>query len=527
MIKLTSIAMHPEERDTLSLDFDVFRIVLDYLPVSDLKEVAVVSRVCHEDALREILLRGVRFAGLRGPIKLKAFCHFMLNRHPSLLPLLHKIYVNVFICPKDEFNPHDLLAVISGASHLRDLDIHWINHLFTPDCDQDLVAVIPGLRHLRRLRLSGDTVNAHKLVADIACKMRSQLDDLETSCQIMASYINTYFPSNLGEYQKHLRVLHLSYPDLVNTPWVSLPTVHTLKLLWPTHLPITLRHIVQTFPSLRQLYVSYRKCAITTSRAWCQDSLSDGARDDALAFQRLGGGWRDLDVLATNTIPEGWMLGLACPVGCVRLGIYDAAHHRQFVDVISGARPKKVNMILECTESCAHLDKKHPVFLFPTDAGPGTGAVTHAVVFLMMYPGPLVPLSGPVDQSTYGIIETVGSHIKHSRLEYLHLAMGMADVIGNGNYTNPEREFYQALLEQPSNAFLPFFQAVFQDIDIELLVSGLAATGDHLRVIVLTFTTGGQRVWTIDRGGQMISEVTDPVFAEEIIEREENSFMYY
>ena len=117
---------------------------------------------------------------------------------------------------------------------------------------------------------------------------------------------------------------------------------------------------------------------------------------------------------------------------------------------------------------------------------------------------------------------TVGSHVKHSRLEYLHVAIGMHFVYGENN-ADPEWEMYEALLKESL-----FLRSVFQGIDIELLVSGLAAAEDHLQTIVLTIYGRGQSVWTIDRceTGQTISKVANPVYAREIIEREERSYMY-
>ena len=82
---------------------------------------------------------------------------------------------------------------------------------------------------------------------------------------------------------------------------------------------------------------------------------------------------------------------------------------------------------------------------------------------------------------------------------------------------------YAALLKESF-----FLRSVFQGIDIEFLVSRLAAAEDHLRTIVLTIKGRGQSVWTIGRceTGQTISKVANPVYAREIIEREERSYMY-
>ena len=98
-----------------------------------------------------------------------------------------------------------------------------------------------------------------------------------------------------------------------------------------------------------------------------------------------------------------WTLGLTCPVGCLRLGEYDVAHHAGSVDVVSRACPKKVVLALKCKRRCAHPEGEQLLLLFPTDNGPTTGAVTHAVVFLMMehVPNPYIT---SVDQITAGII---------------------------------------------------------------------------------------------------------------------------
>ena len=61
---------------------------------------------------------------------------------------------------------------------------------------------------------------------------------------------------------------------------------------------------------------------------------------------------------------------------------------------------------------------------------------------------------------------TVGSHVTHSRLEYLHVAIGIQFAYGENN-ADPEWEMYAALLKESF-----FLRSVFQGIDMELLVSG-------------------------------------------------------
>ncbi|KAI1783568.1 hypothetical protein LXA43DRAFT_321080 [Ganoderma leucocontextum] len=512
-----------QEHAAPSLNLDVFQTVLNHLSVADLKQIAVVSHIFHEEAVREILTRGVRFRG--HATKLQSFCHFMLRQDPPLFPLLHSVDIELAHRSPD-FNPNDLLEVLSRATHLCHLRICWTGRLFTPDCDERLTNIIPKLQHLRHLRLLTLQVATDKHVAEIVLNLRSQLDTFDALCRQSSPFdVNQHFPHNLGEHQTHLRVLRIGYPDLTSTPWVPLPSVRTLELLWPRSRPISLRHIAQTFPCLRELAICLGLPG-TSIRVRGLDPDQVRARDEALAFQRQGGGWKSLDVLVASTVPEAWVLCLTCLVRSVRLGTYHAADHAAFVDVVSAARPRKVTVALSCTTHCVHPEGGQSVFLFPTDAGPGTGVVTHAVVFLKLHIVRYPILIGSVEQNTSGILETVGSHVKHSRLEYLHVAIAVYE-FGPEEYAKPEWEVYEHVLK-PSSVVLYSLRPIFGGIDIELLVSQLAAAGEHLRVIALTISARGQHVWSIDRkgGGLTIHRIMDSMSAREIIEREERSYMY-
>ena len=72
---------------------------------------SVVSYAFHEEAIREILLRGVRFTG--SPVKLIAFCNFMLDRDPPLFSFLHTFHINIPVRDVvDPFNPNGLLDLL-------------------------------------------------------------------------------------------------------------------------------------------------------------------------------------------------------------------------------------------------------------------------------------------------------------------------------------------------------------------------------------------------------------------------------
>ena len=263
---------------------------MNHLSIADLKQIAVVSHLFHEEALREILLRGVRFT--RTVTKLHAFCIFMCDRRrrdPPLFSFLRTLHINITSFTMGEyFHPDPLFTVLSRASSLDDLEIYWTNRMFSPTYDERLAAIIPKLRHLRRLRLFTPELYTHvrKLVAQIVRTLRSQLDILEIGCWPTPSYVYEDFPPNLGVYQTNLRVLGISYPDLVNTPWIPLPTVLTLKLLLPTDFPTSLRHIAQVFPPLRELAISYSQ-TLGPLPAWDTiDPSQAHARNEALAFQR-------------------------------------------------------------------------------------------------------------------------------------------------------------------------------------------------------------------------------------------------
>ena len=128
-----------------SLDFDVFRAILNHLSIADLKQIAVVSHLFHEEALREIFLRGVRFT--RTVTKLHAFCIFMCDRRrrdPPLFSFLRTLHINITSFTMGEyFHPDPLFTVLSRASSLNDLEIYWTNRMFSPTYNERLAAIIP------------------------------------------------------------------------------------------------------------------------------------------------------------------------------------------------------------------------------------------------------------------------------------------------------------------------------------------------------------------------------------------------
>ena len=237
-----------------------------------------------------------------------------------------------------------------------------------------------------------------------------------------------------------------------------------------------------------------------------------------------------------------------CPVGSVRLGPYHIKDHALFVDVVSKAHPKRVTIALECAKSRVRPEGEQSVFLLPTDVGPGTGVVTHGVVFLMLHTIARDPALASVDPNTSGVIvsqfpcaycairatddsrwvqETVGSHVRHSCLEYIHVVIVVKSAFGPEEYASPEWEIYDRVLT-PSSVVFDFLRPVFEGIDVELLVSALAAASGNLRLIALKISARGQSVWRIDRDetGQSITRIQDPKLTREIIEREERLCMY-
>ena len=67
MAYITSCLSRTPERDvgdaSQSLNLDVLKRILYFLPLADLKQAALVSRTVYEEAIREILIRGIRLEG--------------------------------------------------------------------------------------------------------------------------------------------------------------------------------------------------------------------------------------------------------------------------------------------------------------------------------------------------------------------------------------------------------------------------------------------------------------------------------
>ena len=363
-------------RTATVLNLDVLRTIIHFLPINDVKQVAVVSRPLHEEASRELLSRGVHLR--HSADKLQSFCNFMLQREPPLFPYLKTLKLEHYAGAYDVYR-FDLLKVISLATFLRDLRIRWSDYLFTTKSDKRLSITLPQLRNLRRLEIWTRRSAADKHVAEAVLNLSSQLHSLDVPSDT-DNELGVDFPNLLAERQKSLHRLRICYRSLTDTPWSPFPSVRVLYLTIGNKLP-SLPHLVQIFPSLRELSVS----AVGFEIDFVHPSLEHvRARDEALAFQRAGKGWKSLDVLTAATVGDLWVLRLTCPVGAVSLGHYDVGTHAAFVDVLSGARPRKVSIHLAYAQYCLRPDDLPNLFVFPSAAedgfGLGTGAATHAIL---------------------------------------------------------------------------------------------------------------------------------------------------
>ena len=392
-----SAGMPQLEKSSTSLNLDIIRAVMTFSSVADLKELAIVSHPLQEEASREILTRGVYLQSK--PTRLRSFCQFMLTRDPPLYSFLHKVIVeHIPDRASDEFDPKDLLEVLARATSLRDLRIRWCDHLFTTQSDKRLSEILPQLQDLRRLEIWTKSVTTDPLVADTVLRLRSQLHNLHFSAD-EDNQLPRDFPNLLAERQRSLHQLRICYPDLTSTPWAPFPTLRVLYLTISSKIP-SLPHLAQIFPNLRELAVSAVGFEVDFFHPAPQHVR---AREEALAFQARGGGWRSLDVLTTTTIGDPWVLCLACPVGSVRLGHYDVGSHAAFVDVVSRTRPRKVILHLACTSYCIRPSIKPSIFVFPPSAEPskeggaGPQGATHAVL-------PFTIASFSQDQTTASIV---------------------------------------------------------------------------------------------------------------------------
>ncbi|KAM5540763.1 hypothetical protein V8D89_005407 [Ganoderma adspersum] len=435
----------------------------------------------------------------------------MLTRGPPLYAFLHKIIVeHIPDRASDEFDPNDLLEVLSRATNLRDVRIRWCDHLFTAQSDKRLSETLPQLQDLHRLEIWTRSVTTDPLVADTVLRLRAQLRILHFSSD-EDNQLPRDFPNLLAERQQSLHQLRICYPDLTSTPWAPFASLRVLFLTLASKIP-SLPHLAQIFPNLRELAVFAVGFEVDFARPAPEHVR---ARSEALGFQACGGGWRSLDVLTTTTIGDPWVLCLACPVGSVRLGNYDVGGHAAFVDVVSRTRPRKVTLHLACASYCIRPESEPSIFLFPRpnpskDGGAGALGATHAVL-------PFTIASFSQGQTTSAIIDVINSHISDSRLEYLHVAFAEFFMF------SPEID--ERVLK-PRDIHPRSVEAI-KEIDVELLVQQVAAAATHLRVLVVTVATRDQSVWTVEQreGARIPTRVEDTYSARQIIEREERAYL--
>ena len=112
----------------------------------------------------------------------------------------------------------------------------------------------------------------------------------------------------------------------------------------------------------------------------------------------------------------------------------------------------------------------------------------------------------------------INSHIRDSRIEYLHVAFA---------------EFFMFSPEVDERVLKPRdihpgCVKVIEDIDVDLLVREVAVAAACLRILVITIATRDQSVWMIERHGEarVPTRLENMWSAKQIIEREERAYLH-
>ncbi|KAH9903182.1 hypothetical protein C8Q73DRAFT_635205 [Cubamyces lactineus] len=475
-------------------NWDIFRLILTYLPTRDVLQMSYIAREFREDALRERLARHIH---IKAYSQVSSLYRFISSSNSAgrlacvraltfAFPLTLKLPPNVH---KDE-----LAGLLEGCKNLRYLEILHCDQLISEN--PRLSTIIPSLAKLHTFDASRTVI----LLTDpsiaftrMITSLRSTLDKLRLPC-IPLKDKGARFLQDLAATQTHLRRLSFAAYQFLPAS-VSFPSVVSLTITLGYECP-RLRDLYRTFPNAREISVNWRSDFDVTKPP-----------EDAIAARHLaeedcgrGDAWRSLDMLSA---PSAYLyvFALNCPTRRLVLRDLDIWRRPNYAaDLVSRLRPRQLDVIVECKPPFAvrHVDPR----LFIYDGG--SSALAHLYAKMLFFPIATVP-------NTRDVINIFRSILSVSRVELFHLDLHDAVPIGDP-YNAPLPTSFQLELAKHTAA-----------IDLTAVVRELAECCTSLRIVIMNIDARpDSRYWIVtrDQGRPHIEEL-DPYYGRRLVAREE------
>lgn len=354
----------------VALNIDVLRLILIFCDTRDLLQASAACWQLRDEAVKELISRPVH---LKNYAQVESFCRLVLSGDQSR-PRFIRILILETQRSLHAPGPHLLLEVINRATQLRVLQLRWCDSYF--EFDQRFAGAVRDLEHLRHLEISTSENKQDGKIAAMLLGLRSPLKTLELTDAADNGFGDT-FPDTLAQRQNRLETLRIFYPGLDLMQWTPFHFARKLDLTIGDR-RISLERLASIFPNLREVAVRAHYFEIDLTSPSIETMQT---REDAIAFQRSGGGWQSLDKI-TGTIGDLYVLCITCPVRCVDLGYYQSQACRAFLDVVSRTRPRQVELMVLCASWVPVWVQEHNILVYEGVDGPG--AVSHAIFRLTL-----------------------------------------------------------------------------------------------------------------------------------------------
>ncbi|KAI0823951.1 hypothetical protein BC628DRAFT_1496256 [Trametes gibbosa] len=441
------------------LNFDVFRVILTWLPHTALLRTSLASHHTRDEATKELLMRPVRILRVA---KLRSFYRFMLNGDLNRPSYLRQLTLAHMEGPLEWGDVDALLRLFALCTNLNKLALQWCDVLFQESDIPPVISALPSLRHFSAWTYRDGHELQSILIREVI-NMRASLRSLRlplVSEALATTDIFALLATTHNQLESLTIQLSVSLPS-----GVVFPSVRILHLIFEDGLP-TLQEIDQTFPHVKELSLD------------CYAPLDDLPHiDTSRRVLPHPSSWHSLDHLRAS-MHVIRTLGIACPVRNLDLSFYDRDEHNQMADTIARLRPQKLATSLHCAPDWLIPCADPHLLLYES----GEAGVKHLFV-RMSY-------SRSNEPQTQDVIKTLQPLLQTSRVELFHLAIsGFFTSDDPEEIVNPPIMLYP---DSPDTDASPH-------VDTDVVARSAAELGTYIRTVAITIVFLGHMVWSVDR----------------------------
>ncbi|KAI0365356.1 hypothetical protein BV20DRAFT_973382 [Pilatotrama ljubarskyi] len=326
----------------LSLNLDVFRLILEYLPREGLVKLTrtYASHFVHEEVSRELLTRPVKLLRRK---QLQSFCQFSLSGDPAKLSYLRSLTIQYINETLDEGQKQSLISVFRHSVNLADLQLQWCDVLLTDDSRiREAISALPALSTFNISMYQAEDTTAQAILRQTINALKHPLRRLSLPGPLCGDSLATFL-QEVASVHGGVEDLFVGFYRFVAGAGMSLPRVRTLRLLIKETVP-RLADLHAPFPNLQDLEV-VSHVHISLPSLSLQDVHSE--RPGANLRSRTAT-WPSLNSL-TATPSVIYALGLDCPVRTLDISHYEHQYHNIIAELVFRLRPRKLALDLFCS----------------------------------------------------------------------------------------------------------------------------------------------------------------------------------